>query len=374
MRYYLVAGEKSGDMHGSQLIKAIRHLDQKAEFRSWGGACMAQAGGNVVVHYTQLAVMGLDFLGRFMQLWRYLTYCKTEIRTFKPDVVILIDYAGFNLRVAQFAKKHGIQTFYYISPKIWAWNSQRIKQIAAYVDKMFTIFPFEEVFYKKYHYSVDYVGNPLVEKINLHTINTRFRCAHKLDQRPIIALMPGSRFQEISRILPVMLALSEQLPAYQFVLAALSELPKQVYGPVYQNKHVRLVYDQTYDLLAHAYAAIVVSGTATLETAYFQVPQVVVYKTHGLSYLLAKCLVKLQYISLVNIIAGEGIVPELLQNRCNAASILQALQPLLASQDARQNQIAGYEVIKKALGNMSASKTAAQLMWQYLQATVRQPY
>jgi lipid-A-disaccharide synthase len=367
MRYYLIAGEKSGDVHGGFLIKAIKHEDKNAVFRSWGGNCMQQAGGNIVIHYTKLALMGLHFLGSLMRLRRYLKYCQKDILDFQPDVVILIDYAGFNLRVAQFAKKHGIQTFYYISPKIWAWNAGRIRQIKAYVDRMFVIFPFEQNFYNKYNYLVDYVGNPLIEQTKLHQVNPHFKSLHSLDQRQVIALMPGSRVQEIERVLPVMLDLATKLPNYQFVLAALSELPPRVYQQAHQSNHIQVIYNQAYDLLAHAYAAIVTSGTATLEAAYFQVPQIVVYKTDVLTYILARCLLQLKYISLVNILAGKKVVPELIQQQCQSASLLQALQPLLEpGSRARKNQLASYRRIQGMLGDKPASKTAAQLMVKYL--------
>jgi lipid-A-disaccharide synthase len=366
MRYYIIAGEKSGDMHGGKLMQAIKQEDLNAEFRFWGGACMQQVGGALVVPYTEVAFMGLDFLSSLRKLYQYLRYCQQDILAFQPDVLILIDYAGFNLRIAKFAKKHLIKTFYYISPKIWAWNTSRINQIKAYVDRMFVILPFEKAFYKKYDYPVDYVGNPLIEQISLHTPYPHFRSTYHLDQRPIIALLPGSRIGEIKRILPTMLSIVSSLPEYQFVLAALSELPVGLYEQAHKTQNVQVAYDQVYNVLTNAYAAIVTSGTATLEAACFQVPQIVVYKTGLFSYTFAKWLVRLKHISLVNIIAGQDVVQELIQDRFTSTNLLQALQDLLNNANARQAQLVGYSNILQLLGKKKASQTAAKLIVSYL--------
>lgn len=366
MRYYIVAGEKSGDIHGGRLIQALKQEDLQAEFRCWGGACMQQASGKLVVHYRELAFMGLAFLGSLRKILRYLQYCQKDLLNFQPDVVILIDYGGFNLRIARFAKKHHIQTFYYISPKVWAWNYRRVHKIKAYVDRMFSIFPFEQDFYEKYDYKVDYVGNPLVEQVKLHKTNPRFLAENRLDDRPIIALLPGSRVQEVKRMLPTILSIVPALNRYQFVVAAIKDLPTELYEQAKKTKGVRLIYDQTYDVLANAYAAVVTSGTATLETALFHVPQVVVYRTDALTYRIAKWLVQLKYISLVNIIAGKEVVSELIQHNFNTQGLVKALSKIIGDSNHRKIQLAGYLSIKQVLGERQASERAAKLMVHYL--------
>ncbi len=373
MRYYLIAGEKSGDIYGGRLMQAIKKEDPQAAFRFFGGDCMQASGGTLVKSYTELAFMGLDFVGSLKKIYRYLQYCKKDILAFQPDALILIDYAGFNLRITQFAKKHRIKTFYYISPKIWAWNSGRIHRIKAYVDKMFTILPFETEFYQKYDYQVAYVGNPVIEQIRSHVPHPNFRSINQLDHRPMIALLPGSRIQEVKRTLPTMLAIVSSLPSYQFVLAAMSELPAKLYQQASQTPGVKLVYNQTYDLLANAYAAVVSSGTATLEAACFQVPQVVVYKTHFLTYTLAKWLIKLPYISLVNILAGQEAVKELIQHQLTPKNLLQALQASLCHKPTRDLQLACYQQIIQSLGEQEASKTTAQLIVSYLKNLAAKP-
>lgn len=366
MRYYIVAGEKSGDIYGGRLIQALKQEDPQAEFRCWGGECMQQAGGTLVVHYRGLALMGLAFLCSLRKLFSYLRYCQKDLLNFQPDVVILIDYAGFNLRIARFAKKHHVKTFYYVSPKVWAWNYRRVHKIKAYVDRMFSIFPFEQDFYKQYDYAVDYVGNPLVEQVKFHRTHPNFWAACQLDGRPMIALLPGSRVQEVSHILPIMLSVVPVLCTYQFVVAAIQDIPDRLYEEARRAASVRLVYDQPYDVLAHAHAAVVTAGTATLEAALFNVPQVVVYKTDALTHRLAKWLIKLRYISLVNILAGKAVVSELVQHHCNTKMLLKSLRKIMGDTPYRQAQLASYQSIQQALGETQASKQAAQLMVQYL--------
>ncbi|MEM7055719.1 MAG: lipid-A-disaccharide synthase [Bacteroidota bacterium] len=368
MRYYLVAGEKSGDTHGGRLIQALRQADPRAELRCWGGACMQQASGKVVVHYRELAPMGLAFLCSLRKMFKYLQYCQKDLLNFQPDVVILIDYGGFNLRVARFAKKYNIKTFYYIPPKIWAWNYRRVYKIKAYVDRVFSIFPFEQGLYKKYDYEIDYVGNPLVEQVKLHKINPSFLAANKLDERPIIALLPGSRVQEVKRMLPTMLSIVSSLSTYQFVVAATADLPAELYEEAKKIRGVRLIYNQMYDVLAHAYAAVVTAGTATLEAALFHVPQVVVYRTDALTYRIAKWLVQLQYIALVNIIAGKAVVSELIQHSFNTQGLIKALCQIIGDTKRRKSQLAGYRRIKQMLGESQASERTARLMVRYLGA------
>jgi lipid-A-disaccharide synthase len=370
MRYFIIAGEKSGDIYGSRLVKALRQLDNQAVFRGCGGNHMQQAGVDIVVHYRELAVMGVGFLRSFIKLYKYFKLCKKDIENFQPDAVILIDYAGFNIRIAKFAKKKNIKTFYYISPKIWAWNVKRIHQIKAYVDQMFSIFPFEKDFYKQHNYhAVEYVGNPLLEEAKSYTKNSSFLEDNGLDKRPIIALLPGSRIQEIEKLLPGMLSLAPALPSYQFVIAGISELPAELYMLAKQFQNVTVICDQIQDILTHANIAVVTSGTATLETAYFNVPQVVVYKTDLLTYSLAKWLVRIQYISLVNILAEKEVVRELIQKNLTYTNLLNAVNEIIINTNFRQKQLVNYEAIRNLLGENKASINTAALIFQQLSKT-----
>ncbi len=366
MRYYIIAGEKSGDIHGGILIQALRQLDKQAICRGWGGDYMEQAGAELVVHYRELAIMGLNMVGSLGKLMRYLQHCKKDILLFQPDAVILIDYAGFNLRIAKFTKTQHIKTFYYIPPKVWAWNSRRAHQLKAYVDWIYTIFPFEKDFYVKYNcHNVTYVGNPSVEEVALyhqqHVVSKPATAT-----KPIIALLPGSRPQEIRRILPTMLALIPHLPDYQFVVAAVSELRQELYQIAIETVGVQVIYDQTYDILSRASTAIVASGTATLETALFKVPQVVVYQTDRLTYFIAKHLVKLRYISLVNILAGKEVVRELIQHQLTTKNLLKAMEEIIYNTDFRQEQLGNYAAIRDSLGEQKASIYTAQSIVKHL--------
>eukprot|EP01132_Coremiostelium_polycephalum_P000075 gene75-101_t len=363
MRYYIIAGEKSGDLHGSRLVMALKQRDPAAVLRGWGGRLMQQAGLELALHDGQVAVMGLGFLRHLVKIYGYFKQCKQDIQQFKPDVLILIDYAGFNLRMAKFAKEHHIKTIYYIAPKLWAWNERRLTKIKAYVDHMLVIFPFETTFYKKQGYhQVTYVGNPLVEEVRAYQCNPNFRQTHGLDMRPIIALLPGSRIQEVKRLLPMMLTLVPRFPAYQFVIAGISELPRQLYE-VAQVHGVVVIKDQVHDILAHANMAVVKSGTATLETAYFNVPQVVVYTTDAFTYQVAKWLVKLKYISLVNILLQQEIVRELIQGQATPGHLFSAVTELLTDDAWRKHQQVGYENIKSLLGSQNASVQAAERIY-----------
>lgn len=361
MRYYIIAGEKSGDVFGGRLVAALHQLDLQAVLRAWGGTQIQQSGAELVVHYRDLAVMGLNFLGSCRKLYNYFKFCQKDIIEFNPDAIILIDYAGFNLRIAKFAKKRHIKTFYYISPKLWAWNIKRMHQIKAYVDHIFSIFPFEENFYKEHNYhAVTYVGNPLTEEVQAYKKDPNFITNHQLDKRPIIALLPGSRPQEITRHLPIMLTLVSQLPAYQFVVAGISELPSTLYFLTNRIAGVKIIYDQTQDILANANLAVVTSGTATLETAYFNVPQVVIYKTDTLTYYLAKWLVKTRYISLVNILARKEVVKEIIQTNLTPESLFNAVNELITDPIIKQQQLNNYETIRNLLGERIASINTAQ--------------
>ena len=361
MRYYLIAGERSGDLHGGALIKSIRSIDPQATFRYWGGDCMEKASGQKsVVHYQELAVMGLDFLSKIIQLYHYFLFCKKEIVAYQPDALILIDYSGFNLRIAKYAKKHEIRTYYYIAPKLWAWRPHRIYAIKRYVDNMFTIFPFEKEFFKQYNYTnVYFVGNPTVNHIRAHQINLHFLTKNKLNNKPIIALMPGSRLEEVRRLLPIMCAIIPFFSDYQFVIAATKELPPTIYEEGTKGHHIKIIYKQAYDLLAHAHGAIITSGTATLEAALYNVPQVVVYKTNRITYWLYKIYVTIPYIALVNILLRNLIIPELIQYNCTPQKLQQEVVQMVYNDTWRAQQQAAYKKIKKLLGAQDAAQTVA---------------
>lgn len=367
MKYYIIAGEKSGDLHGSNLIKALKVEDIDAEIRCWGGDEMKKAGGKLVVHYKEIAFMGFwEVFTNIFTVFKYLAYCKKDIKLFNPDVIVLIDYAGFNMKIAKFGKQQGYKTFYYISPKIWAWNQSRALKIKRYVDRMFVILPFEATFYKSYNYTVDYVGNPLLDAIKDFEENPDFLQEEGLDDKPIIAVLPGSRKQEIENMLSVMLEVADDFPDYLFVVAGVDNIPEEFYDQVKEHPAVRLVFNNTYNLLANAHAAVVTSGTATLETALFDVPQVVCYKTSPISYKIAKSLIKVKYIALVNLIADKEVVRELIQQEMNSKEITQALGKIAGETPERAKVILEYAKIKSIMGNEKASQNTARLIVQYL--------
>ncbi|MCS7005812.1 MAG: lipid-A-disaccharide synthase [Cytophagales bacterium] len=362
MRYYLIAGEKSGDLHAANLMSELKKLDKEAHFRGWGGDKMCMQGLELVHHFRETSFMGFaEVFRNFFKIKKFLTECKRDILRYQPDVVILIDYAGFNLRIARFAKKAGFRVFYYISPKIWAWNTSRAYRIKKDVDKMFVIMHFEESFYEQFGIKVDYVGNPLFDAIRQYRPNPNFIQENGLDNRPIIALLPGSRVQEVQRMLPVMVEVAQDFPDYQFVVAGVREISADLYA----YKNVKVIFDQTYDLLAHARAAIVTSGTATLETALFEVPQVVCYKMNFLTLIVGWLVLKTKYISLVNLIANKEVVKELLQWHANRKNICAELKAILT--EKRHFILEDYKLIKAQIAiKESASERAAKLMWKYL--------
>lgn len=366
MKYYIIAGERSGDLHGSNLIKAILQKDANAQIRAWGGDMMQEAGATLVKHYKDIAFMGFaEVIKNLPTILGLLSFCKKDIQAYQPDVVILIDYAGFNMRVAKFVKSIGIKTFYYISPKVWAWNQSRALNIKKFVDRMFVIFPFEKDFFKKYDYEVDYVGNPLFDAIADFQPKPNFRKEARVGQKPIIALLPGSRHQEVAKILPMMVAQAYNFPDYQFVIAGVSNLPKELYARWQSIFPIKVVYDDAYNLLSVADAALVTSGTATLETALLNVPQVVCYKTSGISFAIAKMVIKVPYISLVNLVAQKKVVPELIQNDLNNITVQEELNKILTP-EGRQAQLEGYAEVKALLGDKGASAKAGSLMVDYL--------
>jgi len=368
MKYYLIAGEASGDLHASNLITALKAQDSEAEFKGFGGDKSEAAGLVLTQHYKDISFMGFYEVFRNLKtLGKAIKLCKNDILAYKPDVVILVDFAGFNMRIAKFAKANGIKTFYYISPKIWAWNSGRVVGIKKYVDKMFCILPFEKAFYAKYDYPTDYVGNPVVDAVLAHKPNPNFRRDNGLDERTIIAVLPGSRKQEIEHLLHFMVSIIPPFMVdYQFVIAGMSNLPQEYYEKFRRHDTIRIVYDQTYDILSQAGVAIVTSGTATLETALFNVPQVVCYRTSEITYLIAKSFIKVRFISLVNLIANKLVVKELIQDEFNPTNLATELKLLLNNQEYRKTVLDGYAEIQNVLGKASASEKTAALMVSYL--------
>ncbi|WP_080058020.1 lipid-A-disaccharide synthase [Spirosoma aerolatum] len=368
MTYYLIAGERSGDLHGANLIRAICRHDSEATFRAYGGEQMEEAGAVLVRHYRDMAFMGfLEVVKNLGTIRRIMRECQADLLAHQPDVLILIDYAGFNLRMARFAKQHGIRVFYYISPKVWAWNQRRALKIKASVDRLFTILPFETEFFAKYDYKVDYVGNPLLDALADFHPDPLFRQKSGLDDRSIIALLPGSRRQEITSILPTMLQVTRQFPDYQFVVGTVSNLPTSLYDSLLANyPNIKRVNDAAYDLLHVSVAALVTSGTATLETALLTIPQVVCYRTTGISYAIAKRLIAVPFISLVNLIAGYEVVNELIQNDLTPERTVAELKQILPGGSKRAEQLAGYATIQQKMGSAGASERAGQLMVEAL--------
>ncbi|TXK23538.1 lipid-A-disaccharide synthase [Pontibacter qinzhouensis] len=368
MKYYIIAGERSGDLHASNLIKQLRKQDPQAEMRGWGGDLMEEAGMELVKHYREMAFMGfLEVLQNVFTIRGFLKECKADIKLYRPDVVILVDYAGFNLRIARFAKAKGLKVFYYISPKIWAWNQGRAHTIKKLVDRMFVIMPFEEEFYSRFDYKVDYVGNPVSDSVTAHVPNPEFRLKNRIaNNKPIIAILPGSRKQEIENMLHVMLSVLPSFRDFQFVVAAVSNLERGFYEQFNRDSNIKIVYDQSYDVLAYSQAALVTSGTATLETALFDVPQVVCYRTSGISYAIAKRLIKVPYISLVNLIADKPVVTELIQDDFTSKRIVAELKSLLFDKFFMNKQKAGYDLVRQKIGEFNTAERAAELMVNYL--------
>ncbi|GAB3337311.1 lipid-A-disaccharide synthase [Larkinella ripae] len=371
MTYYLIAGERSGDLHGGNLIKAIRQHDPDARCRAWGGEQMEAAGATLVRHYRSMAFMGfLEVIQNLGTIRKNLRDCQRDLLNTRPDVLILIDYAGFNLRMARFAKKHGIRVFYYISPKVWAWNQKRALKIKAVVDRLFVIFPFEVDFYRQYDYPVDYVGNPLMDAIAAFEPDPVFRQKNRLGTQPIIALLPGSRQQEVTMLLPAMLETVRHFPDYQFVVSGVSNLPDSLYKALMNRfPDTPIVTDRSYDLLAVADAALVASGTATLETALLNVPEVICYKMAWLSYQIATRVLAVPYISLVNLILGREAVKELRQYQVTAEIFAQELAKILPGGPEHGRQQADYSELREKVGGPGASDRAGALMVQYLRTS-----
>ncbi|MGB5317610.1 lipid-A-disaccharide synthase [Eudoraea sp.] len=363
MKYYIIAGEASGDLHGSNLIKALLKNDPQAQIRCWGGDMMEMAGGTLVKHYKEMAFMGfVEVLNNLSTIKKNIAFCKEDISNYSPDVIVFIDFSGFNLRIAKWAKKQQYKTNYYISPQIWASREGRIKSIKRDIDKMYVILPFEKAFYEnKHQYKVDFVGHPLIDAIAQRKIPDpqEFLSENKLnDDKPIIALLPGSRKQEVQMVLGVMLKLIADYEKFQFVIAAAPSLDATFYQEYVENYPVKIVRNKTYDLLSCAHAALVTSGTATLETALFKVPQVVCYKGNWISYQIAKRIITLKYISLVNLIMDREVVKELIQNELTVKNLKNELDKILFGKE-REQQIEAYVELEKRLGGEGASNKAA---------------
>ncbi len=374
MKYYLIAGEASGDLHGSNLMKGLKKVDPNTDFRFWGGDKMAEQGGALVKHYKDHNIMGFwEVLVNIRKISKNFRDCRKDLIEYNPDVLILIDYPGFNLRMAKFAKQQGIKVFYYISPKIWAWKESRIKMIKAYVDRMFIIFPFEKDFYNKHNYKAEFHGNPLIdaidEKYEEGDSFEDFIKNNELEQKPIVAVLPGSRKQEIERNLSVMLAVITDFPDYQFIIAGLPSIDADFYKKYTQSQtNLHIVFDKTYDLLRNSSAAIITSGTATLEAALFNVPLVVCYKANNISYHVAKHFIKVRYISLVNLNMNEEVVKELIQNDMNKESIKSELNRLLNDTNYRNRMIEKFRELRQNLGDKGASVRVAEAMYKLLKS------
>lgn len=368
MKYYIIAGEPSGDLHASNLIKELKAKDPDADIRCWGGELSQAAGGQLVRHYKDLALMGfLEVLTSIRTILKALKFCKQDIQAWQPDVVILVDFGGFNMRIAKWAKLHGFKTFYYIVPKVWAWNTGRVHSLKKYLDRLFCILPFEKDFFEKYDCPVDYVGNPVNDAVHQFVKNPNFRADNNLTDQKIIAVLPGSRRQEIEHMLHYMMSVYPGfVKDYQFVVAAVPHFPQKYYESFKRHDNIKIVYSQTYDLLSEAHVALVTSGTATLETAMFEVPQVVCYKGSAISYAIAKMVVKVKYISLPNLIVDRGFLTELIQDEFNPKTLMAELVKLLESADLRADQITAYKEVKRRLGPAGASARTAELMIEQL--------
>lgn len=364
MRYYIIAGEASGDLHASNLIAAIMKKDPQAIIRGWGGDLMAAKGADIVKHYRDLAFMGFaEVLMNLRTILRNLSFCKKDILAFQPDVLVLVDYPGFNLRMASFAHQHNIRVAYYISPQIWAWKRNRVFTIRKVVDRMLVILPFEKAFYKQFEVEVDFVGHPLLDALEQSKPQQdNWIREQGLDDRPIVALLPGSRKQEIKRMLLVMRSMANRFKDFQFVIAGAPSVDAAVYHELTKGYDIQLVTNQTYTLLKHAAAALVTSGTATLETALLGVPEVVCYKGNKISYLIAKQLVKIKYISLVNLIMDREVVKELIQDELNEKRLEEELRNIVVEKERVRLIKQDYQELREKLGGAGASANAAAIV------------
>lgn len=368
MKYYILAGEASGDLHGSNLIKALKTKDPQAIIRCWGGDLMEHAGGDLISHYKERAFMGFsEVFKNLFKILKLIKFCKEDIASFQPDSLIFIDNSGFNLRIAKWAKPLGIKTFYYISPQVWASRAGRVKTIKKVIDHMFVVLPFVKDFYTTYDYPVQYVGHPLIDAIQSYKLSdkTSFKKEFHLEEKPIIALLPGSRKQEITNMLNTMLGLVTKYPKYQFVIAAAPSQETSFYKQLIGDHNVKLIKNRTYDILNNADAALVTSGTATLETALFKVPQVVCYKGSSISYAIAKRIVKLKYISLVNLVMDKEVVKELIQDDFNYKNLEIEFGKII-DLNSKKIMLTAYDQLEEKLGGAGASKKTAHRIVELL--------
>ena len=370
MKYYIIAGEASGDLHASNLVREIKKNDQNAILRGWGGDLMKAQGVDIIRHIKDYSFMGFtEVLMNLRTILKSISFCKKDIESFEPDVIILIDYPGFNLRIADYAHNRGLKVIYYISPQIWAWKQSRVHKIKATVDKMMVILPFEKDFYKKFDYEVEFVGHPLLDAIENYkklSPNTQFRTENNLNDKPIIALLPGSRKQEITRMLETMLSVKEAFADYQFVIAGAPSIPGNFYQNLTGSGEVKIVFNKTYDLLMNSAAALVTSGTATLETALFKVPQVVCYKGSNIFYNIARKLIKVKYISLVNLIMDKKIITELIQHDLTKENLKKELGEILYNKTTKESLLSDYTELAVKLGGKGASQKAASVISAFL--------
>ena len=367
MRYYIISGEASGDLHASNLMRHLKQKDAEMNVRAWGGDLMQAQGATIVKHYKDLAFMGfLEVIMNLKTILGNIKFCKKDILAYKPDALILVDYPGFNMRIAKFAKEHNIPVYYYISPQVWAWKKNRVFDIKKYVTKLYSILPFEQAFYAQYDYEVEYLGHPLLDAVS------NYRKEHKTgvnqwkkEGRPLVALLPGSRVQELNKMLLKMLEVEKQFPQCDFVIAGVEALGEDFYQSFLRDSNITLVFNKTYQLFEEADAALVSSGTATLETALFNVPQVVCYQTSWLSYKIAKLLVDIKYISLVNLISDKEIVKELIQEELTVPKMVDELKYVLTVDGASKMQTE-YAVLRQLLGGVGASERVAESVFRNL--------
>ncbi len=371
MRFYIIAGEASGDLHASNLVKQLKQLVPSFHGRGWGGDLMSSEGIHIVKHYRELAFMGfIEVIANLRTILKNIEFCKKDILEFRPDAIILVDYPGFNLRIAEFASKAGLKVIYYISPQVWAWKQSRVHQIKRNVDQMLVILPFEKSFYEKFDYPVHFVGHPLLDAIEnrKHSGIDDWKQHHGLTGQPVIALLPGSRQQEIRAMLPVMLSVVADFPGYHFVVGAAPSVPVSLYEQLTQGYSVTVIHGETYELLEHSDAALVTSGTATLETALFNVPEVVCYKGSLISYHIARKLIKIKYISLVNLIMDREVVTELIQDDMNPVRLKVELSAITKNIKKRNQMLSDYKLLQQKLGGGGASKRAAEIIVQELKS------
>jgi lipid-A-disaccharide synthase len=370
MKYFLIAGERSGDLHGSNLIKYLKKEDPDAEFRGIGGDFMSDQGTELIIHYKDLAVMGfVEVLKNVVAIKKYLSKCAQDIKKNQPDAIIFIDFAGFNLRIASKIHDLNIKKFYYIPPKIWAWNQKRVFKVKKSIDQVFVILPFEEEFYNQFGVSAKYVGNPVLDAINDFKPDNKFVLKHQVkDTKGIIALLPGSRKQELKYALPKFILVARAFPGKTFGLSVISNLPQDLYKDALDEPNIIPVVEDQYNLLLNAEAAVVTSGTATLETAIFEVPQVVTYEGSKISYEIVKRLVKVKHISLINLIAEEEVVREFIQNEFTHENVIAELKAILENNSHRAKIMRGYRKMRRLLGEENASKNTAREIYDLLSA------